>query len=307
MFSRLQTNERFRRLALGVQRRLNRDDPWARFVDASVVDGPWSPIFIVGAPRTGSTLLSEAMLRRFRLAYVPNAVALAPAFLARVARAAPRVVTSPPPGDIHGGYHGFVPGFRGPSEAGKLVDRWLREPVDRRQLRAHVAALSHAAEAPLLLKSLTLVQNLPALRSAFPGARYIRLRRDPVEVARSIVEGRQRLGVGVDEWWSVEPPGREVVAGLPHADQAAWQVAAIDALLDRELPKDAVFPVSYEAFCASPEDTLRELGGALGLQSLPWRPPARFDAVSRTEPELRQRLERALAHWRQVLAAEDPA
>lgn len=291
MFSRLQTNERFRTLALAVQRRLNRDDPSARRVDASVVDSPWPPIFVVGPPRTGSTLVAEALLRRFQLGYIPNVVALAPVMLARVARLSPRVVTSPPPGPIHGGYHGFVPGLRSPSEAGKLVDRWLAAPVDPEALRGHLAALSHAAQAPVLLKSLTVGENLPALVRAFPRARYLRLRRDPIEVARSILEGRRRLGIPADGWWSVSPPGRDAVAHLSEEEQAAWQVVAIEQMLDVGLEGQAVTTLEYEAFCAEPEATLAGLGDALGLDGLAWRPPRCFEVSRRTAPELRERLQ----------------
>jgi len=299
MMERLQRTEAFRAVALTVQRGLAGDDPTARDVDATSLEGEHAPVFVLGPPRSGSTLLTQVLLQRLRVAMVPNVLAAAPRLWVRLCRVFPGVVRPRAQG-VAEAYHGFVPGLFGPSEAGKIVDRWFEPPVDRHAIRGHIAAVSQAAGAPLLLKSLTLVEHLTELREVLPAARIVRLRRDPAQVARSIVEGRRRLGVADDGWWSVAPPGYQAQAGRPVEEQAVWQVRAIEALLDEGLADLRHTTVSYESFCAAPERVVLDIATDLDLTPVlrPWDLPHTFARRERTgDPDSWARIQAALHGW----------
>ncbi len=300
MLDALQSNETFRGLALRFQQHFNRDDPWAERVDASVVDAPWPPIFLLGPPRSGTTVLYQILLQQLQLAFIPNLLAAVPGHLVKICRLAPWLVRGLG-GEVRSSYHGFVPGLRSPSEAGKIIDRWFgAEPSarDRASIRGHLAALSHAARSPVLLKALNLTPRLDALLAVFPRARFVRIRRDPRYVVQSVVEQREQLGLGVESWWSIEPPGWEEQLGRPVVEQAAWQVAALEGILDRTLAGRPVADLDYEELCVDPAGAVARVAAAFDLSPARHPPPVpeRLDAANsrRVDDATWSAIERAL-------------
>ena len=87
-----------------------------------------NPIFIIGAPRSGSTLLYNVLINKFRLSYISN--------IASVFYKYPYLVTS-----LFWKFHsrknksynsdtGFIPGLFSPSEAGKIFEFWFDEKTN---------------------------------------------------------------------------------------------------------------------------------------------------------------------------------
>lgn len=232
----------------------------------------YPPVFILGVPRSGTTLLSQALLARFRFAYLSN---LHCRWYGGVL-AADRLFTWLRKGDNAWTYQsrfGTTEGLTGPSECGEFWYRWFpRHPQHQRprgqqaerlwSLRGVLAGLSRRRGAPLLLKNLVNTVRLPTLGQLLPEAVFVVCHRDPLATAASILKGR--LGSrDPQRWWSVQPQGYADWADLPIEVQVARQVCALEGELvtrEREFGSDRFHHVSYEVLCRAPGNTLDDIG-----------------------------------------------
>jgi len=278
-------SEAFRRVALAVQAALNRYDPASRGADAALADGAFAPVFIIGPPRSGTTLLYQALCRTAEVCFISNLMAVAPMFMLRLARLKLRR-TPPPEAPFGRGDFGFLPGLFSPSEAGKVIDRWF-DPAHlaarRDPTRRMAAALGARTGRPLLIKAIPLGLRLDRVLKVFPEARFVFITRDPVYVAQSLFAGQGNPDLAADRWEGVQPPGFEDQAARGPEYQTAWQIAEILRRIEAGLATvdpGRVTRIRYEELCADPAGTVAGIGAALSLQTAPEGLPASF-SISR--------------------------
>lgn len=238
-------------------------------------------IFIVGAPRSGTTLLYQLVCAHLDVGYVSNAMArwwMAPVAAARVrsplwqeARQAKLV------SDL-----GRSTGPDGPHEFGWFwqfhllhqdtddLDDEALEALDFDPAKAELEGLAGYFERPLVLKALVhLPYKIVWLRKHLPQARFIWIHRDPIFVAQSILQAREdRFGDQV-RWWSIRP--RDVAAWSSHPphEQVAHQITNVTAAIDRAfavIDPDAVLHVEYERLVEQPETALRRVAEFCGAE-----------------------------------------
>ncbi len=261
-------NDLFRHVALAVQRRFNGFDRASNAVDPRCVDGELAPVFILSPPRSGSTLLYQAMCRTMDVAYISNLMSLVPNRMVRLARSTLQRRAAPSAPYPTGSY-GFLPGLFAPSEAGKAVDFWFDQNADdthREAVRRMVAAISTRTGHPLLIKSPSLVLRTDAVLATFPFARIVVLRRSGPHVVQSLMKGQTDPALASDRWEGIRPPGITAHAARSVEWQTAWQVAELERIIrtgvsDARQKTDVV----YEEFCAAPGPVLAKIGDALGL------------------------------------------
>lgn len=271
-----------RTLALMIQARFQGVDPSAPAAVEPDEAEAVSPIILLSPPRTGSTLVYQYLIDAFGLAFVSNIMALVPRYMVRVQRLTRRSPTCRRT-TLHPGHYGFIPGLCAPSEAGKVLDHWLRPDADPRLLqdvRCMMVALERQWGAAVVLKAPSLTLQVPRLRTLFPNARLVLLSRDPAFVAQSLYVARATKALPDDQWRGVEPPGYHLAGqdGLMH--QVVWQVQAFQRILEG-VPCTAT--LSYERFCDSPKAVITALGQRCGLTPGPSlaRLPDRFDPANR--------------------------
>ncbi len=73
----------------------------------------------------------------------------------------------------------------------------------------------------------TPAQFLPAFARVLPMPLFVHVRREPLDVALSILEARRRYYGDPSVWWSTHPPGYEALAELSPAEQIAGQVTGL--------------------------------------------------------------------------------
>ena len=227
------------------------------------------PIFIVGGPRSGSTLVSQVMISRFHLAYVNNVVAQFPQSASTIAKLL-RVGSWPVPDQTESLY-GDTRGPNGPSEAGAIWDwifPWsnhhsvseteLTDDSESRLLQL-VSGLTQAYQAPLLTKNLWNSVRIPAISRAIPSALFVVMLRDPIEMTDSIMRGRARALGEQPGFWSIRP--RELLINPP--DDPLQHVIRQIHLTYREIDQaiqnsnaDQFFLLRYESFCNDPSAEL---------------------------------------------------
>lgn len=230
------------------------------------------PIFIVGAPRSGTTLLAQLLLTRFELGYVNNVNArfwLAP-YIGAVLAGALRNRSRPPAAGVASEF-GATPGYEGPHEFGYFWQRWFlygethdTEDTEVRTqeaalMRRELAAVESVFDRPLLLKNLACSFHIAFLAQALPAAIFVHCRRDPVYAAQSILLGRLKYHGDKAIWFSVKPAEYRRLRELPYPEQIAGQIAATRRSIEQqlaELPAPRQLRLDYEAVCERPEEEL---------------------------------------------------
>jgi hypothetical protein len=221
------------------------------------------PVFIVGLPRSGSTFVYQVLTHLFDVSYIDNLMTLGRETLYFSSRLSQRCFRDRPHGSFSSTYgNTWDSGLHAPSEAGALWYRWI--PVDAVYVDEHtltakdkdamtrnIKALLNRDQKPLLIKNLYFSTRIKLIRSLFPEAKFIRVRRDPLFIAQSIYLSRLKNCRNPEsEWWSVKFPGYEEYLGKPLEVQVARQVHALERILDNDLEgleKEKLLEIAYES------------------------------------------------------------
>lgn len=244
------------------------------------------PIFIVGAPRCGSTLLFQALTHAYEFCHFTNFTAHfyhSPRVgfrLQRILRSRTKHEES------FRSRHGVTPGLWGPHECGKFWRRWF--PADRDfvgedefdeshhgRLRKEIAAIGGIEQKPTLFKNLNCGQRLQILTRLFPESVYIFCRRDPFYNAQSILLGRREVHGAESKWWSVRPSTYPDLRRLGIFEQVARQVADIERQIEEDLADlDPMrsYRLQYENLCGKPVDEVGAIGEWLWRNRIEVRP-----------------------------------
>jgi hypothetical protein len=251
------------------------------------------PGCLVGAPRSGSTLLYQLIVVRFDVGYLSNLHCRLYGAPALVERMAGRRLEPPA---VFSSDHGRTDGLAAPSECGPYWYRFFRKspqhvPLQEadaaalRNLRASVRALGDAAGRPVVFKNLLNSLRLEPLSEAFPEAIFLVVHRDLADNVASILSARRSVRGDEAAWWSAEPPDVDRLRGRPPEAQAEGQVRGIHALIDsakQRLGADRFLDVAYEHLCADTHAVLSEISAFAsghGLELALRRPvPPSFEA-----------------------------
>ncbi len=229
------------------------------------------PVFIIGAPRTGSTLLCQTMVDYFDIGYFSNlhcAFFGAPSLAQRVLAPALRRRRS----DFRS-VHGQTRGWHAPSECGKFWYQFFRSDpqvvgvndvkvAEMARLRGALRSLGDEFERPVLFKNIFNALRLEPLARAVPEATFIVLNRDIVDAAHSILETRHRLFQDYAAWWSCMPENTDRLTRLPAHEQVVEQIRGVYRLIEnarRNLDDARFLDITYEEFCANTSETLERI------------------------------------------------
>lgn len=273
-------------------------------------------VFIVGPPRSGTTLLYEAMVTRFRFAYFSNIahrLHCTPAAATKLGAGAIRRWK----GEFESNY-GHIPGWGSPNEGGWILKRWIPEehaldatdvagrPVET--MARTIAAISHTLGAPFLNKNVMHSAHMPLLDAVLPGCVFIECRRDPIATGRSILRARRdEFGEdGLAQWLSVQPRGWEVYQDRSPGEQVMAQIMLTRESIARdgaELGARRHLAVSYESLCDDPEGVMATVHRFLDSHGARLEErhalPAHFQrpASKPLDEPLERQLASALSNW----------
>jgi len=177
----------------------------------------FQPIFIVGAPRTGSTILYQILTNTFDLAYIDN---LTSKFYRNIYFGfwLSNKLLCEKPHNYFESKHGKTTygGLRSPSECGEFWYRWLprdhhyigKEEVSEtslEEIRNNIFSIINKYNKPLLFKNLNAGQRMGFINEIAPRSKIIFITRDPQFTAQSILLCRENLGINPNEFWSIRP------------------------------------------------------------------------------------------------------
>lgn len=246
-------------------------------------DLPKSPvIFIVGVPRSGTTIFTQLLLSAYHIGYVNNIIAKfweAPYIGSVLAKSLKGNQKSLKIGTDSN--YGFTNEYDGPHEFGYFWKRWFRyegshqiegEGIGEEEvktLQQEVAAMESVFEAPMLFKNpAALSLNIDFLARVFPNSIFIHIEREPFFNAQSLLMGREKYGNSREDWFSVKPREYSWLKDKSVEEQIAGQVyytqKRIEECLEK-LPEKRQLSISYEHFCEQPLHYLQEIASLLKL------------------------------------------
>jgi hypothetical protein len=138
----------------------------------------------------------------------------------------------------------------------------LMQKVDIRTLIGELAGIMDVFQKPFAMKGNILNYNIDFLNELFEKAIFIHTRRDPLTNIESALKARERQLGTIDAWYSFKIPEYPELIKLDPYDQVAGQIYYNNKAVEKGLEKVAehkrIF-VQYENFCTNPKKTYEEL------------------------------------------------
>ena len=265
----------------------------ANYQDVSEV---YPSVYIVGTPRSGTTLASQLLSFHLDVGYISNLVAAfwqAPVTGLRLAK---KLL----PQDAQTSYastFGRTQGLHEPHEFGYFWSKMLgyrdmqqrdsvfEDSIDWDNLRRVLINMTHAVAKPLVFKPFLLSYHITRTVQVLPKSIFVRITRDPLDNALSILKMRRKYAQSLDEWVSLKPIEYFQLKDASPFEQIAGQVYFLNQMLDAQLQQlDEVnyLNVPYERLCDEPRAVIAELQERLaahGCEVRAFDVPERFDIV----------------------------
>jgi len=276
-------------------------------------------VFIVGAPRSGTTLLYQLMCTHLDVGYVSNA--MAPWWMAPVAAARFRSPSrDQSPGGALVSDLGRTGGPNGPHEFGWFwqfhlhhedtddLDAEALANRDFQSARAELEGLAGYFNRSLVLKAIAHVPyKITWLKANLSQARFIWIHRDPVFVGQSILKSREERFGDPNRWLSVRPRDVAQWKSRTPYEQVVHQIADVTAAMNRafaSLGPNAGLHVEYDQLIRKPDAELRRIAKFCGVDVRPDTGLSTLQLDTRNQirlsPEAHQALTQALASYERL-------
>jgi len=259
-------------------------EPQQRMIQEEYQKTKWPVGLIVGAPRSGTTILMQylASLNCFsypsnlltRFAYAPYVGALIQKML------------FDPDYDFHGDFYDIQSGVNFKSDLGKskgalatnefqhffrnfmpnfdpkyLEEEELRK-VDTKGIASGLGSIESAFGKPFITKGFLLQFNLEYFFYNIPNLFIIYIKRHPIMNMQSIYLSREKYYGTKDIWVSVRPKEYKILKELDVFHQIAGQIFYTEKSIEiglENIPQKNKMIINYEDFCRSPESIYRIL------------------------------------------------
>jgi hypothetical protein len=231
----------------------------------------YSPIFIIGVPRSGTTLLYQIITYCFNVCYISNLVSRRFSNIPCVASYPLSLINGCNyPGHFKSWY-GHISGWRAPSQAWKFWERWFPFEDQRyirpeeisgssiKKMRNTVLLMQDIYRRPFVNKTLNLGVRLLPLNRAFPEALFVRMRRNRIDIAQSILKGRKEYNGDINEWFSAKPLEFDRLSDKDYITQVCGQIYYLEMDMDRDIQRigsNRCIDVQYEYLCRNPKGVI---------------------------------------------------
>jgi len=231
-------------------------------------------VFVIGLPRSGTTLLSQLLAYCLDVGYATNFAArfwLAPVHglrLGRILFGAERpakfesdYARTDESREIHEFGYFWRHWLRKESFADVVHSRELEDTIDWDGLRLTLANVQRELGKPYVGKNMLGAYHIAKLGEMLGKVLWVHVERDPLDAAVSILDARRRHYDDPRHWWSYVPLEYDRLADLDEWHQVAGQVHYLERYYHEEFAqlRDSVVRVGYDALCREPRSVLVEV------------------------------------------------
>jgi len=199
-----------------------------------------NPVFIIGAPRTGSTILYQMITNYFDVLYIDNLISLARDNLYFGFWLSNKIFRDKPHNSYKSEYgNTSSEGLHAPSEAGQFWYRWIppgkiylesNDISDKKinKVRNNIYSIINRYNKIFIIKNNFTSQRLKLIKEVAPEAKFIFIKRNPLFAAQSIILTRQSIYGEKNKWWSIKPRNYEEIKDLTYVEQVVKQIYYIE-------------------------------------------------------------------------------
>jgi len=229
-------------------------------------------IFILGSPRTGSTLLYQALINALQPFYFANMVN---DYFSEHPVVGAAMISLPKEVPYKSAY-GKTKDPLGPSEASLTIRNWFggQHPSQTKscevipEKKGHLLATMRAIYAmhgPILIKNAWNCFRVKNLSKLFPNSKFVWVRRDIAQSANSDLKARIHRGSPYI-WNSATTSNYKEIQKLPYWEQVVEQQYEYNKAIAKDMQEVESTKIWYEDLCAG---KTRELRLFLGIETLP--------------------------------------
>lgn len=233
---------------------------------------PYPSIFVTGGPRSGTTVLAQALTSYLKCGFIDNLAAKfwkAPATGLRLSRSVfgtrqPSQCNSEfgrtDAAEIHGYHYFWLEQLKIRTTADLFSDPDDRG-VDAAEMNARIANMQAICNEPMVFKGYYPSYYMPWFARHYRDAVFVIIKRSPQSQARSIYQARGAYMQRVEDWWSMYPPEYKELLTLPVCEQIAGQIFGLRRMFATLGNAAAVKSISidFEEFVSTPEKSLQNL------------------------------------------------
>ncbi|MDM8561055.1 sulfotransferase [Candidatus Parabeggiatoa sp. HSG14] len=231
------------------------------------------PLFIVGVPRSGTTLTYQMITQQFQVGYFTAIMGYLYGMSNLINRFTRPLLGRTAP--LFKSNYGNIKGILSPSEHANYWFQWFPSDSDLghyvkpdkinlqdyESLKRSIESITVIMQKPMVFKCLYLDMTVGTLAQIFPDARFIFVRREHFMTCQSILLGRFKRK-NPEQWWSVKPPHYKSLLSLPIWQQVTKQVFDTEKIILRDLKQYAperYLELHYENICQNPQQIISDI------------------------------------------------
>lgn len=240
---------------------------------SSDLDGGISPVFIVGLPRSGSTIAYQLLTSYLDVEYVSNYLEKSYFFPLR----AFKKQLNKKPAKVSSSFRSEYgetdkSNLWEPNQGINFWYNWMPSELHHHELAdfttTQLSDLENVINSMLklsgknvLFKELSLSQKIPVLKTVFPKAKFILISRNSSEVASSIYRAMEKNNIPDGVMWGAQFKGFEEYLDLPRKEMIASQVKQLENSVTQfttDLNEDQLLEVEFADLCEKPQQFVLE-------------------------------------------------
>ena len=259
--------DRFNESLLPVEQALMRDD----LQDTTPI------LHVIGVPRAGTTLLTQAIVSGLSVGYINNLIAR----FWRVPVCGIHLARQLGVGCLASSFDsefGRTHAVDEPHEFGYFWFSWLRfaemappseeqaAEIDWVGLRSKLINMCHAFDAPLVFKNFLVIWYMRQMQELMPRTCFVHIRRDPYENALSLLKFRRNMLGSEEQWASMKPSEYEWLKDEPFWVQVVGQVYFLEKLIEErclEIDNKQILHLEFDDLCERPRETVARVAELL--------------------------------------------
>ena len=223
------------------------------------------PVFIIGPPRSGTTVLYQLLCKHFNFAYINNFIAdwyNAPVLATKAFNI---FIKDRNQIELNSTF-GKSSKYYGPNEFSEFWYRWFSKEHtlinDSENLVKEIAGITEIFQKHLVLKNVVNSMRINQLNNLFKNPIFILLKRDYLDNAQSILNARKSLYNDKNYPWSVITPTMKQNPGLPYYIQIVKQIHDIHSIINSSIVAigdDKLISVDYKDLCCDTPEVLNSI------------------------------------------------